>query len=57
MTTTGGFRRGVLLGTTVVGLLLQKGADPGALDALGKRPIDYARENDKERIVELLAAL
>ena len=43
--------------TTVVGLLLQKGADPGALDALGKRPIDYARENDKERIVELLAAL
>ena len=35
----------------------QIGADPEALDGLGKRPVDYARENDKERIVELLTAL
>lgn len=44
-------------GTTVVGLLLDEGADSGAVDALGKRPVDYARENDKERVVDLLTAL
>ena len=43
--------------TTVCQLLLAHGADSQAMDTLGKRPVDYARENDKTKIVALLEQL
>ena len=41
--------------TTVVELLVGYGADIDAKDRLGKKPIDYARSNNKARIVEFLS--
>ena len=41
--------------TTVVELLVGYGADVEATDTLGNKPIDYARSNNKARIVEFLS--
>ncbi|MCE2450219.1 MAG: ankyrin repeat domain-containing protein [Candidatus Latescibacteria bacterium] len=41
--------------TTVVELLVGYGANFDAKDRLGKKPIDYARSNNKARIVEFLS--
>lgn len=41
--------------TAVVELLVGYGANIDAKDTLGKKPIDYARSNNKVRIVEFLS--
>ena len=40
--------------TMVCTLLLAHGANSEAIDTLGKRPVDYARENHKTKIIALL---
>ena len=38
----------------VCALLLAHGANSEAIDTMGKRPVDYARENHKTKIIALL---
>jgi ankyrin repeat protein len=40
---------------TVVELLISHGADVEATDTRGKKPIDYAQENGKTRVVAFLS--
>ena len=38
----------------VCALLLAHGANSEAIDTMGKKPVDYARENHKKKIIALL---
>ena len=43
--------------TTIVKLLLDHGANINAIDILGNKPIDYAQNNNKTKIVQFLSTL